>query len=249
LTTQQLQTLFFPSSHTAYARLSALYHHAYLDRKFLGVHADKMNTPILYVLDKRGAALLQAERGLEVVWSQELRHLTFSFLEHTLAINTVRVAVTKACEQPGFSLLRWSGENELKADYDYVTIRTAMGRIQSVSVIPDSFILLDTPRGKAAFCLELDRGTMTTARFKTKVEAYMAYYSSGGYQRRYGTRSLRVLTVTPSQGRVASLRRVTEAAQGKQRFWFTTLDQISPVSVLTRPIWEVATKPEREALI
>ncbi|MBK8025151.1 MAG: replication-relaxation family protein [Chloroflexi bacterium] len=70
LTTQQLQTLFFPSAHTAYARLSALYHHGFLERKFLGVYSDKMNTPILYVLDKRGAELLRASRGIEASWTR-----------------------------------------------------------------------------------------------------------------------------------------------------------------------------------
>src|SRR5688500_14488223 len=66
LTTQHLQTLFFPSLPPAYARLSALYHHGFLDRRFRGAYIDKMNTPIMYMLDKRGAELLQAERGMEV---------------------------------------------------------------------------------------------------------------------------------------------------------------------------------------
>src|SRR5690606_23175009 len=61
LTTQQLKTLFFPSLHQAYARLAALYHHGFLARQFTGVYADKMNTPILYTLDRRGAELLRAE--------------------------------------------------------------------------------------------------------------------------------------------------------------------------------------------
>ena len=66
-----------------------------LDRKFLGVYADKMNTPILYVLDRRGAELLQGQRGIELNWSRDAKQVTFTFLEHTLAINQVRVAVDK----------------------------------------------------------------------------------------------------------------------------------------------------------
>jgi hypothetical protein len=249
LTTQQLQTLFFPSLHQAYARLSLLYHHGFLERSFLGVQADKMNTPTLYLLDKRGAELLQAELGGDIAWSRSEKNVTATFLEHTLAINTVRVALAKACEQPGFALVQWKGENEIKADYDYVTIRGDLGRIQSVSVIPDSYFAIETPKGKAHFLLELDRGTMTTSRFKTKIRAYRVYYESGAYQRRYETRSLRVLTVTTSAARVANLRRVTEEAEGKQRFWFTTLEQITPQTVIATPIWTVATMRALQPLV
>jgi hypothetical protein len=249
LTTQQLQSLFFPSLHQAYARLSLLYHHGFLDRKFLGVYADKMNTPIMYVLERRGAELLQAHLGLDLVWSRETKELGTQFLEHTLAINSVRIAVTKAAQQAGFTLVIWLGESDLKSDYDRVNIRTDGGRLKSVSLIPDSYFVLETPKGKAAFCLELDRGTMTTQRFKTKVLAYQAYYQSGDYQRRYQTRSLRVLTVTLSEVRAANLQRVTEAAEGKQRFWFAVLNAISAETVLVAPIWKVATSSERQALI
>lgn len=250
LTTQQLQDLFFPSLHQAYARLAALYHHAYLDRKFVGAYIDKMNTPIMYVLDKRGADLLQAELGLEVNWSSEYKQVGVQFLEHTLAINTCRVAVAKACEEtPGFRLLKWLSEADLKADYDRVTIRSTAGKNVSVSLIPDSYFVLDTPRGMAHFFLELDRGTMTTKRFKSKIYAYQAYYQTGAYEKRYATKSLRVLTVTPSQVRATHLRVATEDAGGKQRFWFTTLEQIAPATILMIPIWEVATKTEKQPLV
>jgi len=250
LTTQQLQTLFFPSLHQAYARLSQLYHHGYLERVFLGVHADKMNTPILYVLDRRGMEALQAERGIDVQWGKRSKDISTQFLEHTIAINTVRIAVAKTCAiDEQFVLLEWRGENDLKADYDRVTIRRDDGRMQSVSLIPDSYFVLETPRGKAAFFLELDRGTMTTKRFKTKILAYQVYYESGAYQRRFQTKSLRVLTVTTSHARLENLKRVTEEAGGKLRFWFSTLTHMLPEHVLTAPIWELATQSEPKSLV
>lgn len=250
LTTQQLQTLFFPSLHQAYARLSLLYHHGFLDRRFLSVHADKMNTPILYVLDKRGADLLRADRGLEVGWTKRGKKLTALFIQHTLAINTVRIAIAKACEATtGYRLEKWLDETALKGDYDRVTIRSQTGRVVNVSLIPDSFFVLETPLGTAAFCLEVDRSTETLNRFKTKVVAYQAYYAGGGYQRRFETKSLRVLTITTSSPRLANLRRVTEAADGKARFWFTTLDKVPPTSVLNAPIWLVASKDGVHPLI
>lgn len=250
LTPHQLRTLFFSSLKQAYARLAHLYHHGYLDRRFRGVHADKMNTPMLYVLDKRGAELLRVQQGIEVEWSNDLKHVTPTFLEHALAINDVRVALAKACATTdGFRLVKWEGENDLKADYDRVTILSEKGRKLDISLIPDSYIVMETPKGTAHFFLELDRGTMTTKRFKTKILAYQAYYLSGAYQRRYETRSLRVLTVTLSNVRAENLRRGTETTGGKQRFWFTTLEQVTPQAILTAPIWQVATMTDLQALV
>ena len=250
LTTQQLQTLFFPSWHTAYRRLARLYRHRLLDRKFLGMHADSVNTPALYVLDKRGVQVLRAQRGREMVWRQRLKPLSITFLEHTIAINHVRVAVAKACQDTaGFALVRWQGENELKGDYDRVTIESDTGRKVNVSLIPDSYFVLQTPKGVAHFFLELDRGTMTVKRFKSKILAYQAYYASGAYQRRYDTRSLRILTVTSSTKRAEHLKQMTELVGGKQRYWFSTLDQLAPETVLERPIWQVATQTEAQPLV
>lgn len=199
LTTQHLQTLFFSSRHQTYARLASLYQHGFLERKFLGVYADKMNTPTLYLLDRRGAELLQAKLGLDIEWNSHTKDVGVPFLEHTLAINTVRVAVAKACEAtPGFALLKWLGEPEMKAGYDRVIIRSTTGKNVSVSLIPDSYCVLSTPKGIGHFFLELDRGTMTTKRFKNKILAYQAYYQTGAYEKRYGTKSLRVLTIASS---------------------------------------------------
>ena len=108
---------------------------------------------------------------------------------------------------------------------------------------------MQTPRGVAHFFLELDRGTMTTRRFKQKILAYQVYYASGAYQRRYGTRSLRVLTVTTSAGRTESLKRISEQAGGKQRYWFTTLEEITPQTILETPIWQVATQSALQPLV
>jgi hypothetical protein len=54
------------------------------------------------------------------------------------------------------------------------------------------------------------------------MRAYAAYVASGAYTARYGSRGLRILTVTTSPGRLANLKRIAEEA-GKSRFWFTTM--------------------------
>jgi len=256
LTTDHLKALFFPSYHQAYNRLAALYHHGFLDRRFLGAYIDMNNSPIVYVLDERGADLIRRnpregiEKDFMLEWRSESKQVGIQFLEHSLAINTVRVAVAKACQQSDdFAILRWLSESDLKDNYDYVTIRTETGRPQRISIIPDGYFVLQTPLGTAHFFLEQDRGTMSNRRFKNKILAYQMYYQSGMYEKRYNTKSLRVLTVASSPNRVNNLVRVTQEADGKQRYWFTTLANATPENILRQPIWQVATNPGTHILI
>jgi len=58
-----------------------------------------------------------------------------------------------------------------------------------------------------------------------------------------------VLTVTTGEKRLDNLRRLTEEAEGKVKFWFTTFDQLTPETVLTAPIWQVASLPEPKKLV
>ena len=128
----------------------------------------------------------------------------------------------------------------LKSDYDRVTINTPTGRNRNVSLIPDSYFTLRVPQGRSSFFLELDRGTMTTGRYKEKILAYMKYVNSGKYQSRYNTRSLRVLTITLGKRRMKNLKQVTEKVGGKRIFWYTELLKITSTSILDEPIWQVA---------
>jgi hypothetical protein len=244
----QVQALFFGSQTATQRRLALLYHHGFLARQFLLARGGILNSPTLYLLDRRGEELLRAERGIDddVNWNPSHNRVSSDFLEHALAINDVRVAITLACRQPDFEVLEWHSETHLKQDYDYARLR---GRGRPVAVVPDSYFALRTPRGKAHFFLELDRGTMTTKRFQTKVDAFIAYYQSGGYEKRYGTRSLRVLTVTLSEARLASLKAVTEAAGGGGWFWFAVLSQLKAETVLSAPVWRVAGQDSYAQLI
>ena len=207
---EQIQVLFFGTNPGAKARaqkrLVKLFDHKYIARFFLPTRGGLMSSPILYGLDKRGAELLRLEFGYDDLhWYSNMKDLKNDFLEHTLAIADFRIAVTLACQKVGYELLTWEGENELRASRDEVKIRSPKGHSMSVSIVPDSYFAIATPFGKTHFFLELDRGSMTTGRFRRKVEAYIAYYQQG-YQRRYGTKSLRVLTVTLRKQRLLNLK-------------------------------------------
>lgn len=248
----QIQALFFGSQSTASYRLSRLYQHGFLNRHFLPTLGGLASSPALYTLDKRGVDVLRkvldcGPEGIrKPLSSNELSPL---FLEHLLQINDVRVAVMVAAREQGYTLEQWIDDYQLKADYDRVVIQTTRGRKRSVSLIPDGYGVLKVPQGRACFFLELDRGTMTNARFRDKVLAYKAYIASGQYEKRYGTRSLRVLTVTSGPKRLENLKEAAEKVQGGRVFWFTTLEQVTAPHVLSALIWHVAGQAEPEAFV
>ena len=235
----QIQRLFFSSKSTAQYRLSHLYQHGFLDRLFLPVQGGW--SPTLYTLARRGIEALRVAHGVDVPQNATRgRDATPEFLEHTLAINDVRVAFTLACRTPGFTLVTWRGEAAMKADYDRVDVRLPNGKRRTVSLIPDGYCVIQTPRGNAPFFIELDRGTETTQRFATKILAYRAYVESGHYQRRYQSRSLRVLTITLSAKRLMNLKHATEQVGGTHLFWFAVLSDVITRPLFSKPFWWIS---------
>jgi len=248
----QLQALFFGSQSTASYRLSRLYQHGFLDRHFLPTLGGIASSPALYTLGKRGVDLLRRalDSGPQGIRQPPDHHaLSPLFLEHLLQINDFRVAVTLAAREQEHTLELWLDDFQLKASYDRVVIEAPNRRRREVSLIPDGYFVLRTSQGRACFFLEMDRGTMTRGRFRDKVLAYQAYIASGQYEQRYGTRSLRVLTVTSGPKRLENLKAEAEEARGGRVFWFTTSDELSANTVLQSRIWLVTGQTNSECLI
>lgn len=252
LSQQQLERLLNKSRSRVQQIMMRLYHHEYVERLFLPVFITEGRSPTLYILGKRGVAVLR-RLGIEDMSGQPSKNLTPMFLEHTLAINDVRIAIAQACEQHDWSILTWKGENDLKAAYDRVILPTKSGKSQSVSVIPDSYFIVYLPgRGVYNFFMELDRGSMTLDRFRNKMMAYVAYYKSGKYEQRFRYKGFRVLTVvdTVSPQRVENLVKQTETVPAiGNRFWFAHLPALAADNILTQPVWHKAGSPEKQALI
>jgi hypothetical protein len=247
----QIHELFFGGAKSASQhRLMLLYHHRFLNRIFLTTRASIQFSKVVYTIDKLGAELLRAEMGYPLEDTQPIPGQTGQqFLAHTLAVNDVRVVVMLACRRAGYDLLTWKSESELKAEYDRVQITSKTGRRMTVSLIPDSYFSIDTPLGKAHFFLELDRGQMGLERFKTKIEAYRSYVQQGGYTKRYGAKTVRVLSVTLSEARLLGLKRATEIVGGKERFWFGVLSDLTPETLFQQPVWNIAGREEKVSLI
>jgi hypothetical protein len=249
---EQIERLFFPSPNTANERLKRLYQHGFLERRWLPVEYGQGTGQAIYLLAERGADLAAERLGLDrgaVDWKESYNQVSTPFLEHALGVNQARIAFTLAAHKAGYQIGKWIGEGELKARPDYVQIPTASGVRRKIAVIPDGYFVLVLGEKRAHFFLESDRATEANKRWGEKVQAYLEYTRSGKYTERYGTRSLRVLTVTTGEKRLANLKRATEQAGGREMFWFTTVAEAQPEGMVGKPIWQVAGQEELQTLI
>jgi hypothetical protein len=265
LTTPQIAALYFPTadgsvSSQCLTRLRHLVSAGYLDRQEQPQLRTDGRKPSVHFLSKEGAAFLVDEIGVEpqeLDWKRSDNNVSWLFLSHLLSTNDVRIAIVRAAHAHGWTLEAWLDDRTLKkAELDYVEIGDGSGPRRRAAVVPDGYFALSDGTYIYHHFLELDRGTVTAdaaARDKRdwarKVQIYLEYYRSGKFQARYRTKSCRILTVTTSPARLATLKRTTEAAGGRTRFWFTTLDQVEPDRVLTQPIWSAAASDSQHSLV
>lgn len=274
LTALQISTLYFPAAairgeavphSNCQHRLKLLRESGYIRRVERYQLLTEGKKPYLYALTRKGAQLLASFLGCDVQdvdWRQTDIRLTPPYVEHLILTNDVRVAITKAVQDtPPLRLVAWHDELMLKRTHhaDTITIKTVQGKTLKGKLIPDAYFALSAGavQEDKHFFLEIDRGTETGASsdesqrtWIRKVLMYLEYYQRGGvYEQRYGTYKGRVLTVTTSEARLGHLKRLTEEAGGKQRFWFTTFERVTPQTVLTAPIWQMAKAPGAWPLI
>lgn len=241
VTTDQLEALFFGSRSTAQYRLSRLFQHEFLDRNFLSVVSGAPgSSPAIYTLGKRGVGVLVERFGYERSQIRLPKRATLGWhlVEHLLKVNDLRVVVTLAAQQQHFTLETWLDETTFRAQPDYVSVTDKSGRTRKKPVFPDGYFCLQTPRGKARFFLEVDRGTELLSKYAPQIAVYEAYVGSGQYQERFQAKSLRILIVTTSERRLRSLMRVTEKMGGDRKYWFTTFERVNRETILSAAIWQ-----------
>lgn len=252
LTGEQIRGMFFASRSTAQYRLQRLFQHEFLNRHFLtSVTTAPAASPAIYSLGRRGAQVLVERYGYD---RQALKlprqgSLGWHTVEHTLAINTVRLAFMQAAARQGWTLLEWRDEGQFRASPDYVRLSDSRGRAADKPVLPDGYGAIETPRGVMRFFLEVDRGTEQLSKVAPQIAVYQAYTTSGLYQERFQAKSLRILIVTTSEKRLLSLKQVVEAEGGDRKYWFTTAAAISAETVLTAPIWEAVSGRQKRPLV
>jgi hypothetical protein len=219
---------------------------------------------MVYGLGDKGAALLKRKQG-GVRWGAKNRSVGRMFLEHALLVSEVMVAVELSCRKTGIHLLM---DEELPLPKDAATKRPSFKwhvKVNSrlkLGVIPDRVFALEFPDAsgeltRAYFFLEADRGTMPLTRrhlsqtsFHRKLLAYEATWAQSLHQSRFGFHRFRVLTVTTSAERVASLVNACgKLKSGHGLFLFADRSiLVSPDDILSA-LWQTGRPGETASLL
>ncbi len=249
-------------------RLRWLYDRGYLFRDDQPQRITEGRKPLVYFLDTAGARLLAEFDEVDLAsidWHKRENDVSWLFLNHLLATNDVRLAVTLAARQHGYQITSWLDDRSLRRDRrEYVSVQVAYRdgqgrdriREEKVAFVPDGYFTIEAEGKMLHYFLETDMGTVTGISqregrrdFSRKVKAYMAYRASGKFKERYGADTFRVLTVTTSEQRMANLVQATHKAQGKFTFFFSTFERIKGGDLLTDLLWNQPGTDEQKRLI
>jgi hypothetical protein len=215
-------------------RLDMLTDHRYVDilpRRVAGTY--------IYVLTRRSTA---GKQLMLLRWGEEAAKRQLSrrpeSLDHLLAINDVRVRMSRACLDLGFTLTDWQSSGELAP------------RLQPYQLIPDGFWQIIRRVGDKAitssFFLEVERLSRDLTVMRKKLIKYGELYYSGDFTKLFGSKALRLLVVFDEGSDYALAQRiiksVAEAAKLEVTIaHFATLPQMKalpPTACLTSPLWQ-----------
>ena len=249
LSLQQVDRLFFSGKGRSQprARMRLLYDNAYVN---MPVPENIHQVPIgetIYWLDHKGASTVAGLRGQSVnqlKWRSKPR---YSLIDHDLRVNDFRIAIREACRlREGIELRSWIPESEFASRPDRIKFETSSAKLVTRSLRPDGYFLVErkTRFGLTklfAFLLEIDMGSEDNPRFaREKIQPGVAYLKSSEYAKRFGTRHGRYLVITSGERRRHNMKAHAERNGGKGLFYFSTFDDLSAESVLTRPVWLLA---------
>lgn len=259
ITSEEIQALIPGSDQSILRRLQKLYHAGYLDRP--RNQQQRVNAKMVYALSQEGAHLLAKLSGKEPLrgdWTEKNRQVRLRYLEHALMVSRLRATLTLATTaNEKVALDGWRQSQELR---DEVKVEHA-DWTERIPVYPDAYFvlrMLDEPEGRnrVHVFVEVDRGTMTTKRFLTKLRGYWQYWRSGRQEERFGIKNFLVLTVTLTPERAASLCAVASELdapkhRGLRMFLFGSEKSYSlsePLQVL-HAIWTTAQDQSRHSLL
>jgi hypothetical protein len=285
LTNGQLSRLFFvgkPNAHGELRELAAaekaaakvlhrLWEGGWLERRQVVLTSPRTGGAYHHyvnVLSARGAGVVEecyAERGRgELRWKRPGVEVSNQTIEHTLAINDFYVLASRAAELlDDIAFFSWKDDRQLAA-------MTRAKQLHLVS-IPDACFILGRDRQPFGCFLEIDRGNeavggeRSTRIWREKIEGYSRYLRERYHDEEYfeGVHAPIVLTVTTSPTRLANMLSATRETAGADRFWYTTIDALTPERIVPRagkqttvfnpetlwqPIWRLASDPAPHTL-
>jgi hypothetical protein len=115
------------------------------------------------------------------------------------------------------------------------------------ALIPDGYVEIAAPGRSLAAFLEVDLGHETRATWAKKVREYLRLFGSDTFRLQFGHDHFRVLAITNSERRLASLR-LTTAEEIDTIFWFTTFDAITREGFWSA-IWKTPKEEKSQALL
>ncbi len=267
LSSDQVARLIGGSEQALLVRLRLLFYNAYLDRPRhqhaqLAMFFDEGNRHLVYGLARKAAQLL-AELGepvdAKLDWTTKNARATSHFLAHTLEIADAMIAIEDASRAHGalrlldhHALIPYFPQSKQGARDPFrcrVELRDNNGKAAiTIGVVPDRLFSFAYANGtRHNFALELDRGTMDIkarqlagkSSFRRKLLGYFHAWRQKRHTEAWGFQSFRVLTITPSDKRIASMlaaqREVTrDAASGL--FLYTTPERLAAHGPLG-PAW------------
>ncbi|MCB0169708.1 MAG: replication-relaxation family protein [Anaerolineae bacterium] len=256
-------------------RLRLLYDLKWLDKDEMIISSDQGRGQTLWYLSRQTRSYLASLRGVSVKalpWKQvgAYGHL---HMNHRLAINDFRLAITLSAERLGYTMTQWLDENELHRTHSKQSLNLLSDPNDPDSktikrrLVPDSFFALDTGNQWFHF-VEIDRATETLTYsdpgqdlnfWALKVRKYGEYFKNW-YEQSYpeAQGKGRILVVTTSEVRLNNMAQVCRqvAGQAARRYWFTLFSRVKPRyddyfsnAVLAESIWQQASNLEERRIL
>jgi len=167
----------------------------------------------------------------------------------------VTIDIQESCNNnPDLDLVQWWPERGFRTVPMPVEYTTDTGETKKVRVEPDRFFMVGRVGTEfiGRLPMEMDFTTHSNPTFQDrKVLRGLAFLRSDAYLNRFGKNAGRWIVVTKSERRMRELLKSTEKAAGSRDakvFYYTTLEQITPETVLTGPIWTQAGTRNKRAL-
>lgn len=179
-----------------------------------------------YLLTRRGAEMLALATETRAVRVPSARRSLYT-LAHDLARNEFALVLERLAGRGALTLLRWETRRTALADVAHVPTRGGTSRIPLVG---DGLALVSVDGEETGLLVEQDQGTVSIERMREKYRGYLAWWRAGGPVRRFGLKSLRVLTIAPTGARLARLHAAVLDAtggQGSALFWFVLQREVT----------------------
>lgn len=188
-------------------------------------------------------------------WKRK-NHVGRLFLEHTLLISDIMVALELACRSRKDVRLLTMDDLHLSKVREPFQWNVNIGQHRRCGVIPDRVFGLEFNGERCWYFLEADRATMPITRgdlhqtsFYRKLLAYEMTWTQKIHHRDFGIQRFRVVTVTTNSERIQSMiAACRKLKQGRGLFLFTDTKTILKQTDVFSLRWRTARDGETQSL-